>query len=64
MRILGIVILIFGLADLAGIYLGYSLWSDIADVVLPDFLATYGPLVEIALGAGLLILNNETKAYS
>jgi len=63
MKILGILILIFGILDLIDSYLGMDLWADLFGIHLPAFLNTYGPIVEIALGAGLLILSRERNNY-
>jgi len=63
MKVLGILILIFGILDLADSYIGMDLWADLFGVHLPAFLNTYGPIIEIALGAGLLILSKERNSY-
>ena len=63
MKVLGILILIFGIFDLLDSYIGLDLWGDLLSLHLPVFLDTFGPLVEIALGAGVLILNEERNSY-
>jgi len=63
MKILGILILIFGIFDLADSYIGLDIWADLLSIRLPVLLDTFGPLVEIALGAGAVILDKERNSY-
>ena len=51
LKILGIIVIIFGVADLIGSYTGYDLWTDYIKVDLPDTLWQFSHYIEIAIGA-------------
>lgn len=55
MKILGIIILIFGVIDLLGRFLAYDLWHMLFGINLVPILLLLGSFVEIALGAGILL---------
>lgn len=53
MKIVGILILIFGVVDLAGSFAGFDLWGTIG-VQLPEILWKYSAYIEIAVGYGVM----------
>ncbi len=53
LKIIGIVIALFGIADLIGSYAGYDLWTDYIGVQLPETLWNYSHYIEIAIGVVL-----------
>ncbi|MCJ8299800.1 MAG: hypothetical protein MJK13_12835 [Pseudomonadales bacterium] len=50
MKILGIIIIAFGLVDLIGSYMEFDLWGGFIGVQLPDLLWQYSSYIEIAIG--------------
>lgn len=55
MKIIGILIMLFGLVDLVGSFTGFDLWGTIG-VQLPELLWKYSAYIEIAIGYGLFNL--------
>ena len=53
LKIIGIVIALFGIADLVGSYADFDLWTDYIGVQLPDTLWNYSHYIEIAIGVVL-----------
>jgi len=53
LKIIGIVLALFGIADLIGSYVGYDLWTDYIGVQLPETLWNYSHYIEIAIGVVL-----------
>ena len=53
MKIVGILIIIFGVVDLVGSFAGFDLWGTIG-VQLPDLLWKYSAYIEIAVGYGVM----------
>lgn len=65
MKIVGILIILFGVVDLAGSFVGFDLWGGIIGINLPDLLWTYSAYIEIALGfvvMNYLGSNSDEKA--
>ncbi|EPJ45725.1 MAG: hypothetical protein OFPI_36030 [Osedax symbiont Rs2] len=50
MKILGMIIIAFGLVDLVGSYMDFDLWGNFIGVQLPDQLWQYSSYIEIAIG--------------
>ena len=50
MKILGVIIIAFGLVDLIGSYMSFDLWDGFIGVQLPDLLWQYSSYIEIAIG--------------
>ena len=49
-KIIGVLLLSFGLVDLACTYADLDLWADFIGVKLPDVLWQYSAFIEIGLG--------------
>ena len=62
MKIVGIILVIFGLVDLVGSFMEFDLWGTIG-VQLPETLWRISSIIEIALGSFLIkIGSNDTEA--
>ncbi len=59
MKIVGIIIIAFGLADLIGSYTDFDLWGGFIGVDLPEVLWKYSSYIEIALG--YFVMNMGSK---
>ncbi len=60
MKILGMVIIAFGLVDLVGSYTGLDLWGKIG-IELPELIWQYSSFIEIGLGFFIMkIGSNES----
>ena len=60
MKIIGIIIIAFGLIDLLGSYADFDLWGGFIGVQLPDTLWEYSSYIEIAVG--FVVMNIASKA--
>ena len=61
MKILGIVIIAFGLVDLVGSYIDFDLWGGFLGVQLPDIVWKYSSFIEIGLGYFIMTLAPKNK---
>jgi hypothetical protein len=59
MKIAGIIIIAFGLADLIGSYTDFDLWGGFIGVDLPEVLWKYSSYIEIALGYFLMNMGSK-----
>jgi hypothetical protein len=59
MKIAGIIIITFGLADLIGSYTDFDLWGGFIGVDLPEVLWKYSSYIEIALGYFLMNMGSK-----
>ena len=50
MKILGMIIIAFGLVDLIGSYMEFDLWGTFIGVQLPEQLWQFSSYIEIAIG--------------
>lgn len=55
MKIVGILIILFGVVDLVGSFAGFDLWGTIG-IQLPELLWKYSAYIEIAAGYGIMSL--------
>lgn len=53
MKIVGILIILFGIVDLIGSFTGFDLWGTIG-IALPDIIWQYSAYIEIAIGYGVM----------
>ena len=64
MKIVGILIILFGVVDLVGSFAGFDLWGSMG-IHLPDLLWKYSAYIEIAIGYGVMSLfGGETEQDS
>lgn len=63
MKIVGILIILFGVVDLIGSFAGFDLWGTIG-VQLPDIIWKYSAYIEIAIGYGVMSLFGSDKEES
>lgn len=59
MKILGIIIIAFGLVDLIGSYTGFDLWGGFIGVDLPEVLWNYSSYIEMALGYFVMSIGSD-----
>lgn len=64
MKILGIIIIVVGLIDLIGSYVGFDLWGGFIGVELPDILWSYSSFIEIGLGYFVMKIGSNDKESS
>ena len=55
MKIVGILIILFGVVDFIGSYAGFDLWGIIG-VPLPDIVWQYSAYIEMLIGYGIMSL--------
>lgn len=60
MKIVGILIMLFGLVDLVGSFTGFDLWGTIG-IQLPDLIWKYSAYIEMAIGYGLYSLGGDNN---
>ncbi len=53
MKIVGILIIVFGLVDLIGSFTGFDLWGTIG-IELPEVIWRFSAYIEIAIGYGIM----------
>lgn len=53
MKIVGILIILFGVVDLVGSFAGFDLWGTIG-IQLPELVWKYSAYIEIAVGYGVM----------
>jgi hypothetical protein len=59
MKIIGIILIIFGLVDLVGSYMEFDLWGEFLGVQLPDIIWSYSSFIEIIIGYLLFNLGSK-----
>ena len=57
LKIVGAILVIFGLVDLIGSFAGFDLWGTLG-IALPDIIWSFSAYIEIALGAFLFKLGS------
>jgi len=60
MKILGIIIIAFGLVDLVGSYMEFDLWGGFIGVELPETLWQYSSFIEIGIGYFIMKFGSKT----
>jgi len=63
LKIVGVLLVVFGAVDLIGSFTGFDLWGVIG-VALPEFLWKYSSYIEIAIGLLLFNLGSTKKEES
>lgn len=53
MKIVGILIILFGVIDLGGSFAGFDLWGTMG-IQLPEMIWKYSSYIEIAIGYGIM----------
>lgn len=61
MKIIGILIIAFGLVDLIGSYAEFDLWGGFLGVQLPEVLWKFSAYIEIAIGAALFKFGSSSE---
>jgi len=59
MKIIGIIIIAFGLVDLIGSYMEFDLWGGFIGIQLPEAIWSYSSYVELIIG--YLLFNIGSK---
>ena len=59
-KIIGILLIVFGLVDLIGSFVGFDLWGVIG-IHLPDLLWKYSSYIEMIAGYGLMQLGSSDE---
>ncbi len=59
MKYLGILIILFGLVDMAGSYMDFDLWTDFIGVELPPIVWKFSSYAEIAIGYAIMSLGSN-----
>ncbi len=59
MKIIGIIVMAFGLVDLVGSYMEFDLWGGFIGVQLPDVIWSYSAYIEIAIGYMLFSMGSK-----
>ena len=60
MKIAGIILIIIGIIDLGGSFLGFDLWGGFLGIALPDILWKYSAYIEMIAGYGLMNLGSKS----
>ena len=55
---LGVLLILFGLIDLAGSFAGFDLWTDVLRVNLPELVWRFTAYIELAVGFFLFKLGS------
>ncbi len=50
MKILGVILILFGIADLIGRFMGVDVWEAYIGLELPSALSRFSAYIEIAIG--------------
>jgi len=61
MKIAGIILIIFGIVDVGGSWLGFDLWTDFIGIELPYWVWFFSGYVELGLGYFLFNLGGDTE---
>ena len=62
MKIVGIILIVIGLIDLVGSYMGFDLWGGFIGVELPDLLWQYSSYIEMIAGYLLFTVASKGSA--
>ncbi len=54
LKVIGGIVIVFGLADLIGSFAGFDLWGEGIGLALPEVLWRFTAWIEIAIGYGLI----------
>jgi uncharacterized membrane protein YphA (DoxX/SURF4 family) len=57
MKVIGILLIVFGIVDFISSYKGFDLWRGFVGVNLPDFLWQISAYIEIGLGYFIVSLS-------
>ena len=60
MKILGILLILFGLVDLVGSFTGFDLWGGFLGVQLPELVWKYSSYIEILIGYFLFNMGSKS----
>ena len=59
MRIIGLLLIIFGVADFALSWIGIDVWYDWFGISLPSWLYFFSAFIEVAIGTALMKSGKE-----
>lgn len=59
-KIIGVILVLFGLTDLIGSFTGFDLWTEIG-VTLPDLIWSFSAYIEILLGFFIFKLGSRDE---
>lgn len=62
MKILGLLLIVFGVVDLVGSYAEFDLWGGFIGVQLPDIIWKYSSFIEMGLGYFLFNLGKSSDS--
>ncbi len=63
LKVIGILLVVFGAVDLIGSFTGFDLWGKIG-VTLPELLWKYSSYIEIGIGMLLFSVGSSNKEES
>jgi hypothetical protein len=61
MKIIAIILIIFGGVDLVGSFMDFDLWTTIGWTSMPDILWQYSSYIEIGVGYFLFSMSGKTN---
>ena len=61
MKIIGVILILFGLADLIGSFMGFDLWGGYIGIELPEILWRFSAYIEI--GIGYFLFTSAMRGY-
>ena len=56
MKILGIILIVFGVIDILGSFMNFDLWGDVIGITLPELIWTWSGYIEVGVGYWILRL--------
>jgi len=62
MKILGLLLIVFGVVDLVGSYAEFDLWGGFIGVQLPEVIWKYSSFIEMGLGYFLFNLSKNNSS--
>ena len=62
-KIVGGFLILFGIVDFGGSWVGFDIWWDLLGIYLPDILWYLSPWIEIGIGAYLMGLHEDDEDY-
>ena len=62
MKILGLLLIVFGVVDLAGSYAEFDLWGGVIGIQLPEVIWKYSSFIEMGLGYFLFNLGKKSDS--
>ncbi len=55
MKILGIILIVFGVIDILGsLLLNFDLWGDVIGIALPEIIWTWSGFIEVGVGSWIV----------